>query len=52
MPDKYRTPEWAANFAEDFKEPARKIAAAGKLLMYHNHNFEFRKVKAEGAEVP
>ena len=52
MPDKYRTPEWAANFAEDFKEPARKIAAAGKLLMYHNHNFEFRKVKAEGAEGP
>ena len=52
MPDKYRTPAWAANFAEDFKEPARKIAAAGKLLMYHNHNFEFRKVKAEGAEGP
>lgn len=50
MPDKYRTPEWLANFAEDFKEPAKKIAAAGKLLMYHNHNFEFRKVKAEGAD--
>lgn len=49
MPDKYRTPEWIANFAEDFREPAKKIAAAGKLLMYHNHNFEFRKVKAEGA---
>lgn len=49
MPDKYRTPEWLAYFAEDFKEPAKKIAAAGKLMMYHNHNFEFRKVKAAGA---
>lgn len=52
MPDKYRTPEWLANFAEDYREPAKKIAAAGKLLMYHNHNFEFRKVKAEGADEP
>lgn len=50
MPDKYRTPEWLACFAEDFREPAKKIAAAGKLLMYHNHNFEFRKVRAEGAD--
>ena len=25
----------------DFREPAKKIAAAGKLLMYHNHNIEF-----------
>lgn len=49
MPDKYRTPEWLNCFAEDFKEPAKKIAAAGKLLMYHNHNFEFRKFKVEGA---
>lgn len=49
MPDKYRTPEWLAHFADDFKEPAKKMADAGKLLMYHNHNFEFRKVKAEGA---
>mgnify|MGYP001052726087 FL=1 len=50
MPDKYRTPEWLAYFAEDFREPAKKIAAAGKLLMYHNHNFEFRKVRALGAD--
>lgn len=49
MPDKYRTPEWLAHFADDFKEPAKKIAAAGKLMMYHNHNFEFRKFHAEGA---
>ena len=37
------TPEWLSHFAEDFKEPA-KIAAAGKLLMYHNHNIsEFQR---------
>lgn len=43
MPPKYRTPEWLWHFAEDYKEPAKKIAAAGKLLMYHNHNLEFQK---------
>lgn len=50
MPDKYRTPEWLKHFEEDFKEPAKKIAAAGKLLMYHNHNFEFCKVKPDGVD--
>lgn len=49
MPEKYCTPEWLYHFAEDFMEPARMIADAGKLLMYHNHNFEFRKFAAEGA---
>ena len=49
MPMKYRTPEWIYHFADDFKEPARKIAAAGKLMMYHNHAFEFCKINAEGA---
>ena len=48
MPEKYKTPEWLSHFAEDFREPAKKIADAGKLLMYHNHNFEFRRLKAEG----
>lgn len=43
MPKKYCTPEWLSHFAEDFKEPAKKIAAAGKLLMYHNHNIEFQR---------
>lgn len=43
MPQKYRSPEWLWHFAEDYREPARKIAAAGKLLMYHNHNLEFQK---------
>lgn len=50
MPEKYRTPEWLAYFAEDFREPAKKIADAGKLLMYHNHHFEFRKFAAEGTD--
>ncbi len=49
MPDKYRTPEWLYHFALDYKKPAEKIAKAGKLMMYHNHNFEFRKFAAEGA---
>ncbi len=44
MPQKYRDPVWYPYFAEDFKEPARKLAKAGKLLMYHNHNFEFEKI--------
>ena len=48
MPMKYRTPQWLGHFAEDFKEAAEKIAAAGKLLMYHNHAFEFCKINAEG----
>lgn len=46
MPDKYRTPEWLSHFASDFKEPAKMMADAGKLLMYHNHDFEFRKFAA------
>ncbi len=49
MPEKYRTPEWLYHFKTDFEEPAKKIADAGKLFMYHNHDFEFRKFAAEGA---
>ena len=44
MPDKYHNGEWITHFAPDFKETAKKIAASGKLLMYHNHDFEFRKI--------
>lgn len=44
MPEKYRTAAWYEHFAMDFKEPAKKIADAGKLFMYHNHNFEFEKI--------
>ena len=49
MAEKYRSPQWLYHFALDYKEPAKKIAAAGKLLMYHNHDFEFCKMNAEGA---
>ena len=34
MPERYRTKEWLSHFMDDFKEPAKKIAASGKLLMY------------------
>lgn len=44
MPEKYRMPDWIDMFGEDYREPARKIAAAGKLFMYHNHDFEFAKI--------
>ena len=30
MPQKYRSPAWFWHFAEDYREPAKKIAAAGK----------------------
>ena len=43
MPPKYRHPEWLSRFAQDYREPAKRIAAAGKLMMYHNHNLEFQK---------
>ena len=32
------------------KEAAKKIAAAGKLLMYHNHNIEFQKVRRQAGD--
>lgn len=44
LPDKYRTNDWYSHFADDFRDAARQIAAAGKLFMYHNHNFEFEKI--------
>lgn len=47
MPEKYRSKEWLHRFMSDFREPAKKIAAAGKLLMYHNHNLEFEAFQAE-----
>lgn len=47
MPDKYRNPEWIHRFSMDFIDAARKIKEAGMLLMYHNHNFEFEKVKGK-----
>lgn len=52
MPEKYQAAEWIDHFTEDFSGPAEKIAAAGKLLMYHNHNFEFQKINVPGEEKP
>ena len=43
MPGKYRQPDWIERFATDYLEPAKKIANAGKLFMYHNHDFEFQR---------
>ena len=47
MPEKYRTLDWIDQFADDFLEPARKIAASGKLFMYHNHDFEFQRLNGK-----
>ncbi|MDR3121622.1 MAG: sugar phosphate isomerase/epimerase [Clostridiales bacterium] len=44
MPDRYRCDAWLDRFPTDFLPAARRIAAAGKLLMYHNHEFEFSKI--------
>ncbi|MDO4283985.1 MAG: sugar phosphate isomerase/epimerase [Eubacteriales bacterium] len=52
MPERYTAPEWIERFEADFREPAEKIAEAGKLLMYHNHNFEFQKIAVPGEERP
>ena len=47
MPDRYRHEAWMDRFAADYREPAKKIAAAGKLMMYHNHDFEFAMVRGK-----
>lgn len=44
MPDKYRNEDFYSRFVSDFGPAAKAIAKAGKLLMYHNHNFEFQKI--------
>jgi len=44
MPDRYRGEAWLDQFVVDYKPAAQKIASAGKLLMYHNHAFEFSKI--------
>lgn len=47
MPERYRTVDTVADFARDFRPAAEKMAAAGKLLMYHNHHIEWEKVAPE-----
>lgn len=42
--------DWYDAFVQDFKAVAQKIAAADKLLMYHNHNIEFART-GHGREI-
>ena len=44
MPDRYRNAWWMPRFFEDFTPAAQKIRDAGKLLMYHNHHFEWNRL--------
>lgn len=43
MPGGLRNPGDYGDFVRRFVPAGREIAKAGKLLMYHNHNFEFMK---------
>lgn len=43
MPEKYRDSVWLPQFTADYMPAAEKTAKSGKLLMYHNHAFEFTK---------
>lgn len=45
MPARYQTAEWIDQFAKDFLTPAKKMRDAGKLLMYHNHNLEWTRLR-------
>lgn len=47
MAGRYRDSRWLERFQADFKEPAQKMADAGKLFMYHNHHFEFAEVNGK-----
>lgn len=47
MPAKYLDPYFIHRFGEDYKEVAQKIKKAGKLFMYHNHDFEWQKVNGK-----
>ena len=47
MPERYRCEAWLDRFPIDYLPAAKKIAAAGKLLMYHNHEFEFAKINGK-----
>lgn len=44
LAEKYRTAEWYEYFAPDFRKATAALADAGKLFMYHNHNFEWQKI--------
>ncbi len=44
MPKEYHTPDGILTFASKADEIGNKLAQAGIVLSYHNHNFEFAKV--------
>lgn len=45
MPERYRSPEKAAQFALDFKSAAQRFLDAGKKMFYHHHNLEWERNK-------
>lgn len=45
MAGKYQTAEWIDQFSKDYLTPAKKMRDAGKLLMYHNHNIEWTRLR-------
>ena len=47
-----RTEAGFVKFTKDFAQAAAKIKAAGKVLLYHNHRFEFEKFNGKyGIEI-
>ena len=50
MSERYRRAEWIDRFWLDFERPAKMMRDAGKLFMYHNHNFEFGPL-ADGSRI-
>lgn len=45
MPPRYRNENFMAYFGEDFGKAAQKLKDNGMVFMYHNHAFEFTKMK-------
>lgn len=47
MPERYRAPENAAAFANDFLQAAELFHKAGKKMLYHHHALEWDRVTPE-----
>ena len=45
MSERYRESNWADRFVDDFMAPMEKMRDAGMLFMYHNHAFEFQRMR-------
>jgi len=45
LPDRYHGEEWLPYFEKDFGPVAEKLKQAGMKLMYHNHAFEFARMR-------